>query len=156
MYVERRFLVANPLPTETVLEDIIYGKLLEKSGVSAEFVPNAVCFMWRKNETVMRQLRRQIRFMLGSLEQTRYHVSRYALAAYIGIACAYALTLIAAFRFNTYFGSILFLTYTLLIAFCYYPHYEKNSTTFTIAYSLMWFPICCYTLSLFVMGKKIW
>jgi len=158
MYMERRFLVANPMPTGTILEDIIYGKLLEKRGVNAEFVPNAVCFMWRKNQTVMRQLRRQIRFMLGSLEQTRYHVSPYTLAVYSGIAGAYALTLLAVFKFNVYFSFILFLIYTFMIALCYYPnfHYEKNGLAFTLAYSLMWFPICCYALSLFIMRKKIW
>jgi cellulose synthase/poly-beta-1,6-N-acetylglucosamine synthase-like glycosyltransferase len=158
MYVERSFLVTNPMPTETVLEDIVYGKLLEKRGVKAEFVPNAVCFMWRKNETVMRQLRRQIRFMLGSFEQTRYHLSRYTLALYSGIVGAYALSLLAVFRFNVYVGFILFLGYTLLIALYYCPNssYEKNGFTFALAYSLMWFPICCYALSLFIMRKKIW
>ena len=35
MYVKRSFLVANPMPTGTILEDIIYGKLLEKRGVNA-------------------------------------------------------------------------------------------------------------------------
>jgi cellulose synthase/poly-beta-1,6-N-acetylglucosamine synthase-like glycosyltransferase len=156
MYVERNFLVANPMPTGTVLEDIIYGKVLEKRGVNAEFVPNAVCFMWRKNETVMRQLRRQIRFTLGSFEQTRYHVSRYTLPVYLGITGAYALSLLGVFRFNVHVGFVLFLIYTLLIALCYYPNYEKNGLTFTLAYSLMWFPICCYALSLFIMRKRIW
>ena len=158
MYVERSFLVANPMPTGTILEDIIYGKLLEKKGVNAEFVPNAVCFMWRKNETVTRQLRRQIRFMLGSLEQTRYHVSQYTLAVCSGIACAYAFTLLGVFKFNVYLGIILFLTYTFVIGLCYYPsfQYEKNGLTSTLAYSLMWLPICCYAVSLFIMRKKIW
>jgi len=158
MYVERSFLVANPMPTGTILEDIIYGKLLEKRGVNAEFVPNAVCFMWRKNETVTRQLRRQIRFMLGSLEQTRYHVSRYTLAVYSAIACAYGFTLLGVFKFNVYLGFILFLIYTFIIGLCYYPNfqYEKNGLIPTLAYSLMWLPICCYALSLFIMRKKIW
>lgn len=158
MYVNRSFLIANPMPTETVLEDIIYGKLLEKKGVNAEFVPNAVCFMWRKNETVRRQLRRQIRFILGSFEQTRYHLSRHTLAVYSGILGAYALSLLAAFRFNVYVGFILFLAYTALIAFYYCPNssYETEGLTYTLAYSLMWFPICCYALSLFIMRKKIW
>jgi glycosyltransferase involved in cell wall biosynthesis len=158
MYMERSFLVANPMPTGTVLEDIVYGKLLEKKGVKAEFVPNAVCFMWRKDETLMRQLHRQIRFMLGSFEQTRYHVSRYTLVVYSGIAGSYALTLLGVFKFNVYVGLILFLIYTFMIALYYCPNsrYEKNALTFTLAYSLMWFPICCYALSLFIMKKKIW
>lgn len=158
MYVKRSFLVANPMPTETVLEDIIYGKLLEKSGVSAEFVPNAVCFMWRKDDTVTRRLRRQIRFMLGSLEQTRYHLSRSSLAVYVGFVGGYAFTLLGTFKFNIIVGFILFLTYTFLIGLFYYPtsQYEKNGLTFTVAYSLVWFPACCYVLSLFIRRKKIW
>jgi hypothetical protein len=158
MYVERNFLVANPMPTETILEDIIYGKLLEKRGINAEFVPNAVCFMWRKNETLTRQLRRQTRFMLGSFEQTRYNLSRHTVAEYSAIATAYVLTLLGVLKFNVYVGFSLFLAYTLLIASSYYPNsqYEKNGLAFTLAYSLMWLPICCYALSLFIMRKKIW
>jgi len=158
MYIERGFLVANPMPTETILEDVIYGKLLEKKGVDAEFVPNAVCFMWRKNETVMRQLRRQTRFMLGSLEQTRYHLSRHAVAQNLTLAAVYALSLIGVFRFNVYFGLSLFFAYTLLIASCYYPNsqFEKNGFRFMLAYSLLWLPICCYALLLFTVRKKVW
>ena len=158
MYMQRNFLVANPLPTETVLEDIIYGKLLEKKGINAEFVPNAVCFMWRKNESVKRQLRRQIRFMLGGLEQTRYHLGRYAVALYVALSVGYLLSLLVAFRLNLFFGVSLFLGYTFLVASCYYSSslYEENSLPVTLAYSLLWFPIRCYTIALFITGKKIW
>jgi len=158
MYMQRSFLVANPMPTDTVLEDIVYGKLLEKRGINPEFVPNAVCFMWRKNETLKRQLRRQIRFMLGSLEQTRYNLSRHAAALYAVLSAGYLLSLLAFFRLNLYLGLSLFLAYTFLVGSCYYPYsqYEKNGLTFTLAYSLMWLPIRCYTLSLFITRKKIW
>jgi len=158
MYVERSFLIANPMPTETVLEDIIYGKLLEKKGVNAEFVPNAACFMWRKNETVRRQLRRQIRFILGSLEQARYNVTRSGLVEYLAIASAYVVIIPVALKLNVYLGLLLFLAFTLLIGLSCYPnsHYEKNGFTFTLAYSILWFPICCFALSLFVTRRRIW
>ena len=158
MYMQRSFLVANPLPTETVLEDVVYGKLLEKRGIKPEFVPNAVCFMWRKNETVMRQLRRQVRFMLGGLEQTRYNLSRHAVALYAALSVGYLLSLLWSFRLNRVFGLSLFLGYTLLIASCYYSgsQYEENSLAVTLAYSLLWLPIRCYTLALFIAKKKIW
>jgi len=158
MYMQRSFLVANPLPTETVLEDVVYGKLLEKKQIKAEFVPNAVCFMWRKNETVMRQLRRQIRFMLGSLEQTRYNLSRHTVALYIALSAGYVLTLLEALRFNRFFGLTVYLAYTLLAAAYYYPssQYETNGLVLTLVCSLLWLPIRCYTFSLFIARKKIW
>lgn len=158
MYMQRSFLVANPMPTETVLEDVVYGKLLEKREINAEFVPNAVCFMWRKNECLIRQLRRQIRFMLGSLEQTRYHLSRHTPALYAALSTGYVLTLLGAFRLNLVFGFSLFLGYTLLVAACYYSgsQYEENGLAVTLTYSLLWLPIRCYTFALFIARKKIW
>ena len=158
MYMQRSFLVTNPMPTETVLEDIVYGRLLEKKGINAEFVPNAVCFMWRRNETITRQLRRQIRFMLGSLEQARYNLSQHGPTLYAATSAGYLLTLLGVLRFNLYIGFGLFLAYTLMIASCYYPNpqYEQNGLGLALAYSFLWLPIRCYTLSLFLTKKKIW
>jgi len=96
--------------------------------------------------------------MLGSLEQTRYNLNRHAAAVYAVLSAGYLLSLLAFFRLNLYLGLSLFLAYTFLVGSYYYPNsqYEKNGLTFTLAYSLMWLPIRCYTLSLFITRKKIW
>jgi len=76
MFIRRDYLIANPLLVDTVLDDWIYGHVQKKNNnVTGILVDNAVCCMERKDESLSRILKRQLRYQLGYFETFRFNVA---------------------------------------------------------------------------------
>ena len=167
MIIERKFLQEHPLPVAALMEDTMYGQYVEKKlKVKGKVVENAACYMERKNETLARMLRRDIRYMIGEIQiSSKFPTSLNGIATGLfGVVCPCLLTL-SAIRSPTLFVLfflIIWLTWFIAVIaggtgpYLGTEHSKWKRWRKVIALSMFFFVIPTVATLAWAARKRIW